>query len=283
LRGHFLDGCEIIPVSAVTGEGIEDLKKSLARLFGEVESKSSDGPFRLPVDRVFTMRGFGTVITGTSISGRLQVGDPVFIYPSELKSKVRGIQVHSLDVPEVLPGQRTAVNLQGMERALIQRGDVLASPGALAASHMIDIQLDLLKSAPRPLKHRAKIRFHTGTAEHLATIVLLDREELKPGESTFAQVRLDHPQRCSGAPVRDALLFPGPDVGWDHLHPLPRTQGMGKREAAKALETLYKAACPTSSCAPPRWGLAGLGEQELRIRTNVAQKFLEKTLQSSPA
>ena len=125
--------------------------------------------------------------------GRLQIGDPVVIYPDGLKSKVRGIQVHGNDVQEVLPGQRTAVNLQGMERALIERGDVLASAGALFPSHMIDIQLELLQSAPRPLKHRAKIRFHTGTAEHLATIILLDREELKPGEKTFAQVRLDQP------------------------------------------------------------------------------------------
>ena len=162
LKGTFLEGCEIVAVSAATGEGLVDLKKSLAGLFAEVEPKSPDGPFRLPVDRVFTMRGFGTVITGTSISGRLQVGDSVVIYPSGLKSKVRGIQVHGNDVQEVLPGQRTAVNLQGMERALIQRGDVLASAGALAPSHMVDIQLDLLRGAPRPLKHRAKVRFHTG-------------------------------------------------------------------------------------------------------------------------
>ncbi|MFZ2448750.1 MAG: selenocysteine-specific translation elongation factor [Syntrophobacteraceae bacterium] len=283
LKGTFLEGCEIVPVSAVTGEGIEDLKKSLARLFGEVESKSADGPFRLPVDRVFTMRGFGTVITGTSISGRLQVGDPVFIYPSELKSKVRGIQVHSLDVQEVLPGQRTAVNLQGMERALIQRGDVLASPGALAASHMIDIQLDLLKSAPRPLKHRAKIRFHTGTAEHLATIILLDREELKAGESTFAQVRLDQPTAAlRGDRFVMRSYSPVQTIGGGTiLHPLPRKhKGSAKREAAKALENLFK----SGDSDIILWhlhdaGWAGLGEQELRIRTNVAQKFLEKTLQ----
>ncbi len=283
LKGTFLEGCDIVQVSSATGEGIDELRKSLARLFTQVDPKSSDGPFRLPVDRVFTMRGFGTVITGTSISGHLRVGDPVFIYPSELKSKVRGLQVHSLDVAEVLPGQRTAVNLQGMERALIQRGDVLASPGALTASHMIDIQLELLKSAPRPLKHRAKIRFHTGTAEHLATIVLLDREELKPGESTFAQVRLDQPTSVlrgdrfvlrSYSPVQTV-------GGGTVLHPLPRKhKGSAKREAAKALEVLFK----SSDSDIILWhlhdaGWAGLGEQELRIRTNLPQKYLEKTLQ----
>jgi len=283
LKGTFLEGCEIVAVSAVTGQGLEELKKSLARLFAEVEPKSSEGPFRLSIDRVFTMRGFGTVITGTSISGRLQIGDPVVIYPNGLKSKVRGIQVHGNDVQEVLPGQRTAVNLQGMERALIERGDVLASAGALSASHMIDIQLELLASAPRPLKHRAKIRFHTGTAEHLATIILLDRQELKPGEKTFAQVRLDQPTAVlrgdrfvlrSYSPV---LTIGGGAV----LHPLPRKhKGSAKREAAKALEKLFKS--PDSDII--LWhlqdaGWAGLGEVELRIRTNVPQKFLEKTLQ----
>jgi len=283
LKGTFLEGCEIVQVSSTTGEGIEELRKSLASLFAIIEPKSSDGPFRLPVDRVFTMRGFGTVITGTSISGRLQVGDPVFIYPSELKSKVRGLQVHSNDVQEVLPGQRTAVNLQGMERALIQRGDVLASPGALAASHMIDIQLDLLKSAPRPLKHRAKVRFHTGTAEHLATIILLDREEMKPGEKTFAQVRLDQPSAVlrgdrfvlrSYSPVQTI-------GGGTILHPFPRKhKGSAKREAARALEALFN----SSDSEIILWhledaGWVGLSEQELRIRTNVPQKFLEKMLQ----
>ena len=283
LKGTFLEGCEIIAVSAVTGQGLEELKKSLARLFAEVEPKSSEGPFRLPIDRVFTMRGFGTVITGTSISGRLQIGDPVVIYPNGLKSKVRGIQAHGNDVQEVLPGQRTAVNLQGMERALIERGNVLASAGALSASHMIDIQLELLKSAPRPLKHRAKIRFHTGTAEHLATIILLDRQELAPGEKTFAQIRLDQPTAVlrgdrfvlrSYSPV---LTIGGGAV----LHPLPRKhKGAAKREAAKALEKLFKS--PEADII--LWhlqdaGWAGLGEVELRIRTNVPQKFLEKTLQ----
>ncbi|MGA2402224.1 MAG: selenocysteine-specific translation elongation factor [Syntrophobacteraceae bacterium] len=283
LKGTFLEGCEIIQVSAATGEGLAELKKSLVRLFAEVEPKSSDGPFRLPVDRVFTMRGFGTVITGTSISGRLQIGDPVVIYPDELKSKVRGLQVHGNDVQEVLPGQRTAVNLQGMERALIRRGDVLASAGALATSHMIDIQLELLQSAPRPLKHRAKIRFHTGTAEHLATVILLDREELKPGEKTFAQVRLDQPTAVlRGDRFVLRSYSPVQTIGGGAvLHPLPRKhKGPAKREAAKALENLFK----STDSGIILWhlqdaGWAGLGEAELRIRTNVPQKFLEKTLQ----
>lgn len=283
LKGTFLEGSEIIPVSAATGEGIEELKKSLARLFAEVEPKSADGPFRLPVDRVFTMRGFGTVITGTSISGRLRVGDPVVIYPEGLKSKVRGIQVHGGDVEEVLPGQRTAVNLQGMERALIERGNVLASAGALYPSHMVDVELELLHSAPRPLKHRAKIRFHSGTAEHLATLVLLDREELKPGERTFAQVRLDQP---TGVLRGDRFVLrsysPVQTIGGGSvLNPIPRKhKGAAKREAAAALEKLFSSPDPDIIL----WhlhdaGWAGLDETELRIRANLPLKFLEKTLQ----
>jgi selenocysteine-specific elongation factor len=283
LKGTFLEGCEIIAVSAATGEGIDALKNSLAGLFAEVESRSSEGPFRLPVDRVFTMRGFGTVITGTSISGRLQIGDPVVIYPNGLKSKVRGIQVHGNDVQEVLPGQRTAVNLQGMERALIERGNVLASAGALSPSHMVDVQLELLRSAPRPLKHRAKIRFHSGTAEHLATIILLDREELKPGDKTFAQVRLDLPTvvlRGDRFVLRS--YSPVQTIGGGAvLNPLPRKhKGPAKKEAARALEQLYNSSDPEIIL----WhlhdaGWAGLSEAELRIRANVPQKFLEKTLQ----
>ena len=283
LKGTFLEGSEIVAVSAATGEGIEELKKSLARLFAEVAPKSSEGAFRLPVDRVFTMRGFGTVITGTSISGRLRVGDPVIIYPEGLKSKVRGIQVHGGDVEEVLPGQRTAVNLQGMERALIERGNVLASAGALHPSHMVDIELQLLKSAPRPLKHRAKIRFHTGTAEHLATIVLLDREELKQGEKTFAQVRLD---QATAVLRGDRFVLrsysPVQTIGGGSvLNPIPRKhKGPAKREAARALENLFNSSDPDIIL----WhlhdaGWAGLDESELRIRANLPLKFLDKTLQ----
>jgi selenocysteine-specific elongation factor len=283
LKGTFLEGCDIIAVSAATGEGLDELKTSLGRLFNDVESKSSEGPFRLPVDRVFTMRGFGTVITGTSISGRLLIGDPVVIYPGGLKSKVRGMQVHGRDVEEVLPGQRTAVNLQGMERALIERGNVLASAGALYPSHMIDVQLELLKNAPRPLKHRAKIRFHTGTAEHLATIILLDREELKPGEKTFAQVRLDQPAvALRGDRFVLRSYSPVQTIGGGAvLNPLPRKhKGAGKREAAKALAELSA----SSDADIILWhlmeaGWAGIAEAELRVRANVPQKYFDKTLQ----
>lgn len=283
LKGTFLEGSPILPVSAVTGEGIPELKEALTRLVETVEARSPEGPFRLSVDRVFTMKGFGTVVTGTSTAGKLHIGDPVMIYPPGHKTKVRGLQVHSQEVEEVLPGRRTAINLQSIERAIIQRGDVVATPGSLVATHMVDVYLDLLKSAPRPLKHRAKVRFHTGTAEHLGTVILLDREELLPAESAFVQIRLDHPVAAlrgdrfvlrSYSPVQTV-------GGGTILHPLPRKhKGHDKREAAVALKTLLDSA-ETDIIL---WhildaGWTGLTEHELQVRANVSPKLLEKALQ----
>ncbi len=283
LKGTFLDGAPIVSVSSVTGEGMELLRTTLIQLYEEVEPRNPEGPFRLPVDRVFTIRGFGTVVTGTSTSGSLRIGDPVTIYPSGLKSKVRGLQVHGMEVREVLPGQRTAVNLQGMERALIERGDVVATPGTLAATHMVDVQMELLASSPRPLKHRAKIRFHTGTAEHIATAVLLDRAELAPGDQAFAQIRLDHPIAAlrgdrfvvrSYSPVRTI-------GGGTILDPLPRKhKGHQKREAAAALRELFEGGESDAVLWHIRraeW--AGLSADELQIRANLTPKVLEACLQ----
>jgi len=283
LVGTFLENAPIVPLSAATGEGIEEFKKVLTRLVEEAEARSSDGPFRLSVDRVFSMRGFGTVVTGTSISGRLQIGAPVIVYPSGHKTKVRGIQVHNEDVEEVLPGQRTAINLQSTERALIQRGNVIATPGALVPSHMVDVYLELLPSAPRVLKNRAKIRFHTGTSENLATVVLLNEDELKPGEKAFAQIRLDEPAAVLRAD-RFVIRSYSPVLtigGGSILHPLPhKHKGHDKREAAKSLETLLEEDDPSIilwHVLDAGWG--GVSEQELRIRANVAAKLFDKTLQ----
>lgn len=282
LKGTFLENAPIVPLSAVTGEGLDAFKKELTRLVEEVEPRSSDGPFRLPVDRVFSMRGFGTVVTGTSISGKVHLGDQVMVYPSGHKTKVRGIQVHNEELQEVLPGQRTAINLQSTERALIQRGNVVATPGSLVPSHMVDVHLEILKSTPRVVKNRAKIRFHTGTSEHLATLVLLDAEELKPGDQAFAQVRLDEPVAVlrtdrfvlrSYSPV---LTIGGGSV----LHPVPhKHKGHAKVEAAKNLRALLEADEPGVMLwhiLDAGWG--GLSEEELRIRSNVSTKLFDKIL-----
>jgi selenocysteine-specific elongation factor len=190
LKGTFLEGALIQPVSSSTGQGIPELITALERLSNEVEERSSAGIFRLPVDRVFTMRGFGTVITGTAVSGSLSVGDQVTLYPQEIQAKVRGIQVHNQDTEQVRAGLRTAINLQGIEKATVNRGDVVASVLGLYPSHLLDLQVRLLKSAQRPLKHRSQIRFHSGTSEILGRLLLLEGEEIKPGKTGFCQLRL---------------------------------------------------------------------------------------------
>jgi selenocysteine-specific elongation factor len=193
LSETFLAGAPMVEVSSVTGEGLEDLVKVLDTLVQEVPGRDVGYFFRLPVDRVFTMKGFGTVITGTSISGRVHEGDEVTVYPQGLSSRIRGIQVHNREVNQVRAGLRTAINLQGVEKAQIQRGNIIAAKDSLRSTTMVDVSLELLPSAPRKLKNRTKVRFHTGTSEIISTLILLDNDELKQGDSCFAQIRLEQP------------------------------------------------------------------------------------------
>jgi len=187
LAGTFLEGAPIKRFSAVTGEGTEDLLATLAELAAQVPRKPASGIFRLPVDRVFTIKGFGTVVTGTAITGHLRVGDAVMIYPPLYKARVRSLQMHGAALEEVLAGSRAAVNLQGLEKEEMERGMVVATPGSLIPSRRVDVFLEVLKSAPRPLKHRQTVRFHTGTSERLAVPLLLDADELPPGSSGYVQ------------------------------------------------------------------------------------------------
>ena len=193
LSDTFLADAPIVEVSSVTGEGIKELIQVLDKLVREIPEREAGHIFRLPIDRVFSMKGFGTVITGTTISGRIDKGDEITIYPMGIQSRIRGLQVHNREVNSIRAGVRTAVNLQGIERAIVQRGNVLATKQSLKTTHMVDVWLDLLSSAPRKLKNRAKARFHSGTSEIISTVVLLDRDHLEPGDSCFAQIRLNEP------------------------------------------------------------------------------------------
>jgi selenocysteine-specific elongation factor len=193
LSDTFLADAPIVEVSSVTGEGIKELIQVLDKLVREIPEREAGHIFRLPIDRVFSMKGFGTVITGTTISGRIEKGDEITIYPMGIQSRIRGLQVHNREVNTIRAGVRTAVNLQGIERAIVQRGNVLATKQSLKTTHMVDVWLDLLSSAPRKLKNRAKARFHSGTSEIISTVVLLDRDHLEPGNSCFAQIRLNEP------------------------------------------------------------------------------------------
>ncbi len=193
LSETFLADTPMVEVSSVTGQGLEDLTQVLDKMAREIPEKELGHIFRVPVDRVFSMKGFGTVITGTSTSGKISTGDDITIYPQEISTRIRGLQVHNKEENDVRAGLRTAVNLQGVEKAAILRGNVLATKDSLRSTYMVDVSLDLLSSAPRKLKNRARVRFHSGTSEIIARVVLLDRDELNPGESCYAQIRLDEP------------------------------------------------------------------------------------------
>jgi selenocysteine-specific elongation factor len=193
LKGTFLEGKPIVPVSARTGQGIDELRRALQTLVARVPPKQLQGKFRLPVDRVFTIRGFGTVVTGTLFSGTIRVEERVEIYPKAIEVKVRGLQVHNASVAEAVAGQRTAINLQGIEKVELERGDVLGRPGEFVPTFMLDAVLQHLPDAPRPLRHRARLRLHLGTSEIMGRVILLDREELPPGEEAYVQFRLEKP------------------------------------------------------------------------------------------
>jgi selenocysteine-specific elongation factor len=191
VQGTFLKDAPILAVSSVTGKGIPLLISTLDRLSEEVEERSSSGLFRLPIDRIFVMKGFGTVVTGTTVSGSLSLGETVEILPSGIEGKVRNLQVYNRPVEKAMAGQRAAVNLQGIETSAIVRGDVLARPNTLIPTQHIDAYLEYLPSASRPLKHRTNTRLHIGSSLTPASISLLDREELAPGEGSFVQLKLD--------------------------------------------------------------------------------------------
>jgi selenocysteine-specific elongation factor len=193
VRGTFLDGCPIVAVSAKTGEGIGELRATLRDLALRVPSRGTDHLPRLPIDRVFTIKGFGTVVTGTLMAGRLRVDERVEVFPAGVQAKVRGLQTHGHTVEQSSAGQRTAVNLQGVERLAVERGNVVGLPGTLVPSELVDGTLELLADAPRPLKTRDRVRVHTGTSEIMARVLLLDRQQLEPGDSTLVRLRLEGP------------------------------------------------------------------------------------------
>jgi len=191
LRGSFLAEAAIIPVSAKTGAGLDDLRAELLRLCEEVPARSAEGTFRLPLDRVFTIRGFGTVVTGTILGGTVRVGDPVVVHPRGLEAKVRGVEVHGQASDAARAGMRCALNLSGVGKADLARGDLIAAPGAIAPSHLIDARFRYLRSSRAPLGRRTRVLIHHTTAQVMATLVLVDRDEMQPGDEELVQLHLD--------------------------------------------------------------------------------------------
>jgi selenocysteine-specific elongation factor len=179
VKGSFLEGMPIIPISSRTGDGIDELKKALLKLAASIQQKTTSATPRLPVDRAFSIKGFGTVVTGTLIAGELKNADEIEVLPNGARTRVRNLQTHGHDTDVAFAGQRTAVNLQGISIEQAARGSVLTLAGRLRPTSMLDVRLELLESAPRPLLHRSRIRLHHGTTEVMARVSLLS--SLEPG------------------------------------------------------------------------------------------------------
>ena len=193
VKGTFLEGKPIHTVSAYTGQGIPELKEMLRQLVQKAEEKSLRIPFRLPVDRVFSVEGFGTVVTGTLIEGAVNEGDLAELVPSGVSTRIRNLQVHGKNVETAYAGQRVAINLANVKKSDIQRGDAVVKPGSVRVSRMLDVRLQNLKNSGRIIKNDSQVHLFHGAAELLAKVVLFGQEELKPGQSCYAQLRLTEP------------------------------------------------------------------------------------------
>ena len=190
-KGLFIENAPIVEVDSVSGRGLEELVKKIDEISEDIEEKKIDAPARMSIDRVFSLKGFGTIVTGTLIEGKIPIDDEMTIYPSEKKVKVRNLQVHGCDVKTAYAGQRTAINLSNIKVSEIQRGDVIAETGSVEESMMIDVNISLVEHCKKSLKHWDRIRVFHGTKQILCRIVPLNEDEIPYGESGYAQLRLE--------------------------------------------------------------------------------------------
>ena len=191
VKGTFLEDAEIIEVDSISRRGMDELITKIDKMTDEIEDKNLNAPARLNIDRVFSIKGFGTVVTGTLIEGKINVDDDLVIYPKELKAKIRSIQVHGESVETAYAGQRTAINISNVKVEEVNRGDVLASENSLEEAMMLDVRLSIVKHTDLGLKHWDRLRLYHGTREILCRAVPLEVEEINPGESGLVQLRLE--------------------------------------------------------------------------------------------
>lgn len=208
-KGTFLENSKMIPVSSTKKIGLNEVIEEIDRLSSLIETKDTNDLPRLPIDRVFTIQGFGTVVTGTLLSGVLKVGDEIEIYPKSIITKIRNLQVHDKDVKVAYAGQRVAVNLANVKKDEISRGDCIAPKGTMKETMMLDVKVKLLKNLEKPIENRTRLKLYLGTDEIMCRIVLLDRDLLEAGEEAFAQLRLEE-KTVAKAKDRFILRFYSP-------------------------------------------------------------------------
>jgi selenocysteine-specific elongation factor len=283
VAGSFLQGAPIVPVSSTTGAGLDDLRRELERVSTLVPEKNAIGHFRLPIDRVFSVRGFGTVTTGTLISGSVAREQDVELYPAGRRLRVRGVQVHGAASDRAVAGQRTAINLADIEPAELARGNVLSEPGRFYPVTHIDARLDLLPSA-KPLKHRAPVHFHAGTAEIEAEVRLLEgRTAMRPGTSAWVRIVLRDP----------ALLLPGDRFIIRMFSPVITIGGgtvtdIGERRYRKGDDPAARLAVLAGGDASARIALLvreqpfGMSVADLVARTGMTQREITAAAAKAP-
>jgi selenocysteine-specific elongation factor len=281
IAGSFLEGAPVIPVSSRSGSGLDRLKDELALIARSLEQKRCEGAYRLPVDRVFTLAGFGTVVTGTLLSGTVKIGDEAELLPSGLPCRIRGIQTHGAKSEKGEAGSRLALNLQGVDHHQVLRGDVVVPAGLYRTTRIVDVYLNHLASAPRSLKHRAGLRLHSSTYDVPATVILLDRDTLEPGESTHAQLRLARPVLLlNGDPFVLRSSSPSATVaGGRILDPFPPNHRRRSAEALELLENLSGGA-ESDVIAGMVAGslLSGITHAEIISRSGIMSRRLEAAL-----
>lgn len=280
LRGSFLERAPIVAVSAKTGAGLDELKEALGHAAQEVSGKNAERYLRLPIDRAFAIKGFGTVVTGTLISGSVAPGNEVELFPGGEKLRVRGVQSGGAAVERAVAGQRTAVNLAGIEHTAVERGMSLATPGKFRVSRRIDVRLELLPSA-RKMKQRTRVHFHAGTAETIAEVHFYGQNELAPGQSALAQLRLqDEAVTLPGDRFIVRQFSPVITIGGGAvLDPLARRPLQRDTGRAAFLETLGSGHREEILAAMTERALLGLGFEEMVAHTGWMEKEIQEAAQ----
>jgi selenocysteine-specific elongation factor len=276
VRGTFLAGAPVVEVSAKTRQGLAELKTALREAARQISAKDTGRYFRLPIDRSFAVKGFGSVVTGTLFSGHVAVGDEVELLPPGKLLRVRGLQTGGKSVERAEAGQRTAVNLAGIEHTAIQRGMVLTARGRLRTTRRADVWLELLPGAP-PLKHRAQVHFHAGTLETIGEVYLLGAREAAPGGSALAQIRLqDEAVLVRGDRFIVRQFSPVVTIGGGVvLDPLARRFSAKDTGRAQFLTALEKGSREEILRSMAERNILGITAEEIIVRTGWLEREIE--------